>query len=70
MHIRLRKIIKMRLQIPFLILLMNAKNLTLEDEIPKVMWAPMGKLVPQFPGVVTFSSDLHFRRVISCWKGI
>jgi hypothetical protein len=29
----------------------------------------MGKLVPQLPGVVTFSYDLHFSRVISHWKG-
>ena len=36
----------------------------------KVMWAPMGKLVPQLPGVVTLAYDLHFRRVIARWKGI
>jgi hypothetical protein len=34
------------------------------------MWAPMGKLVPQLPGVVTFAYDLFFRRVIACWKGL
>jgi hypothetical protein len=34
------------------------------------MWAPMGKLVPQLPGVVTFSYDLCFRDVIAHWKGI
>jgi hypothetical protein len=38
--------------------------------MPKVMWAPMGKLVPQLPGVVTFAYNLHFRHVIACWKGI
>ena len=59
----------------FLTLLMNAKtldiqNLTLGDETPKVMWALMGKLVPQLPRVVTFAYDLCFRRVISCWKDI
>jgi hypothetical protein len=26
--------------------------------MPKFMWAPMGKLVPQLPGVVTFAYDL------------
>jgi hypothetical protein len=30
----------------------------------------LGKLVHQLPGVVTFAYDLHFRRVISRWKGI
>jgi hypothetical protein len=34
------------------------------------MWAPMGKLVPQLPGVVTFAYDLCFRCVIARWKGI
>jgi hypothetical protein len=34
------------------------------------MWAPMGKLVPQLPVVVTFAYNLHFRRVIAHWKGI
>jgi hypothetical protein len=34
------------------------------------MWAPMGKLVPQLPGVVTFAYDLRFRHVIAHWKGI
>jgi hypothetical protein len=29
----------------------------------------MGKLVPQLPGVVTFSYDLHFSRATSHWKG-
>jgi hypothetical protein len=33
--------------------------------MPKVMWAPMGKLVPQLPGVVTFAYDLRFRCVIA-----
>jgi hypothetical protein len=48
----------------------TSKNLTLGDETPKVMWAPMGKLVPQLPGVVTFAYDLYFRRVIARWKGV
>jgi hypothetical protein len=30
----------------------------------------LGKLVHQFPGVVTFAYDLRFRRVIAHWKGI
>jgi hypothetical protein len=30
----------------------------------------LGKLVHQLPGVVTFAYDLHFRRMIACWKGI
>jgi hypothetical protein len=34
------------------------------------MWARWGKLVHQLPGVITFAYDLHFRRVIACWKGI
>jgi hypothetical protein len=38
--------------------------------MPKVMWAPMGKLVPQLPRVVTFAYDLCFRHVIAHWKGI
>ena len=38
--------------------------------MPKVIWAPMGKLVPQLLGVVNFLYDLHFRHVIACWKGI
>jgi hypothetical protein len=60
----------------FLTLLINAKtldikkNLTLGDEMPKVMWATMGKLVPQLPRIVTFAYDLRFRRVIAHWKGI
>ena len=29
-----------------------------------------GKVVHQLPGVVTFAYNLHFRRVIACWKGI
>jgi hypothetical protein len=29
-----------------------------------------GKLVDQLLGVVTFSYDLHFRRMIASWKGI
>jgi hypothetical protein len=49
---------------------MNAKNLTLGGETPKVMWAPMGKLVPQLPRVVTFAYDLRFKRVIALWKGL
>jgi hypothetical protein len=59
----------------FLTLLMNSKtidikNLTLGDETPKVMWAPMGKLVPQLLEVVTFEYDLSCRCVIARWKGI
>jgi hypothetical protein len=38
--------------------------------MPKVMWVPMGKLLPQLPRVVTFSYDLCFRRVIARWKNI
>jgi hypothetical protein len=38
--------------------------------MPKVMWALMGKLVPQLPGVVTFAYDLRFRCAIARWKGI
>jgi hypothetical protein len=38
--------------------------------MPKVMWALMGKLVPQLPGVVTFAYGLCFICVIVCWKGI
>ena len=38
--------------------------------MPKVMWAPMGKLVPQLPRNVTFSYNLCFMRMIACWKGI
>jgi hypothetical protein len=38
--------------------------------MPKVMWAPMGKLVPQLPEVITFAYDLCFRCVIARWKGI
>jgi hypothetical protein len=38
--------------------------------MPKVMWAPMGKLVPQIPRVIDFAYDRHFRRMIACWKGI
>ena len=34
------------------------------------MWAPLGKLVHQLPGVVTFAYDLNFRCVIARWKGI
>jgi hypothetical protein len=48
----------------------KSKNPTLEDETPKFMWALMGKLVPQLPGVVTFVYDLHFRHTISRWKCI
>jgi hypothetical protein len=47
-----------------------SKNLTLGDESPKVMWAPMGKLVPQLIGVEIFLSDLCFMCVIAYWKGI
>jgi hypothetical protein len=59
----------------FLTLLMNAKtlyiqNLTLGDETPKVMWARWVSWYLNFPGVVTFSYDLHFRRVIARWKGV
>jgi hypothetical protein len=38
--------------------------------MPKVIWAPMGKLVPQLPRVVTFVYNLRFRCVIAHWKGI
>ena len=48
----------------------TSKNLTLGDETPKVMWAPMGKLVAQLPRVVNFAYDLRFRCVIAHWKGI
>jgi hypothetical protein len=30
----------------------------------------LGKLVHQFPGVITFAYDLRFRRMIARWKGI
>jgi hypothetical protein len=30
----------------------------------------LGKLVHQLPGVVMFSYDLYFRRMIAHWKGI
>ena len=30
----------------------------------------LGKLVHQFPGVVTFAYDLRFRRMIARWKDI
>jgi hypothetical protein len=30
----------------------------------------LGKLVHQLPGVVTFTYDLRFRRMIAHWKGI
>ena len=30
----------------------------------------LGKLVHRLLGVVTFSYDHRFRRVIACWKGI
>jgi hypothetical protein len=36
--------------------------------MPKVMWAPMGNLVPQLPAVVTFANDLCFRCMIARWK--
>ena len=48
----------------------TSKNLTLGDETPKLMWSPMGKLVPQLPMVVTFSYELRFRHVIARWKVI
>ena len=38
--------------------------------MPKVMWALMGKLVPQLPLIVTFAYDFCFSPVIACWKGI
>ena len=38
--------------------------------MPKVMWAPMGKLEPQIPRVINFAYELHFRHVIAHWKGI
>jgi hypothetical protein len=38
--------------------------------MPKVRWAPMGKLVPQLLGFITFAYDLRFRCVIARWKGI
>jgi hypothetical protein len=38
--------------------------------MPKVMWAPMGKLVPQLPRVMTFAYDLCFRLLITRWKPI
>jgi len=57
-----------------LILLTNAKTLDIKpnlgDETPKLMWAPMGKLVPQLPGIVNFSYDLRFRHVTACCKGL
>jgi hypothetical protein len=31
---------------------------------------PLGKLVHQLPGVVTFAYDRRFRRMIAHWKGI
>ena len=34
------------------------------------MWAPMGNLVHQLPGVVTFAYDLRFRRMIAHWKDL
>ena len=59
----------------FLILLMNYKTLDIQKPNPRrwnarVMWAQMGMLVPQLPGVVTFSYDLIFRHVIARWKCI
>ena len=47
-----------------------SKTLTLGGETPKFMWAPMGKLVPQLLGVVTFAYNLCFRCVIAHCKGI
>ena len=58
----------------FLTLLMNSKTLYIQKpnprRWPKIMWASMGKLVPQLPRVVTFAYDLRFRRVIARWKVI
>ena len=36
----------------------------------KVMWAPIGKLVPKISRVVALSYDIHFSHVISHWKGL
>jgi hypothetical protein len=38
--------------------------------MPKVMWALMGKLVPQLPRVINFAYDLRFRHMIAYCKGI
>ena len=38
--------------------------------MPKVMWASMGKLVPQLVRVINFAYDLRFRHVIARWKGL
>jgi hypothetical protein len=38
--------------------------------MPKFMWAPMGKLVPQLLRVITFSYNLYCRCVITRWKDI
>ena len=38
--------------------------------MPKVMWAPMGKLVHQLPGVITFAYNLRFRHMIAHWKDL
>jgi hypothetical protein len=51
----------------------TSKNLTLEGETPKVMWAlwvSWCNLVPQLPRVITFAYELRFRRVIARWKGL
>jgi hypothetical protein len=34
------------------------------------MWALMGNLVPQLPGVINFAYNLCFRHVIAHWKGL
>jgi hypothetical protein len=54
----------------FLTSLMNSKTITLGDEMPKFIWATMGKLVPHLLGVLNFSYDLCFRCVVARWKGI
>ena len=38
--------------------------------MPKVMWDPMDKLVPQLLGVIIFSYNLCFRCMIAHWKGL
>jgi len=49
---------------------LDIQNLTQGGETSKVMWAPMGKLVPQLLEVVMFTYDIYFRQMIACWKGI
>jgi hypothetical protein len=78
MRIRLRRMDYNEAPEALFILLMNfkpwtSKNLTLEGETPKVMWAiwvSWCNLVPQLPRVVNFAYDLRFRRVIARWKGL